>query len=25
VYQVRFPNNDIRVSVLNLSTVTYSW
>jgi hypothetical protein len=24
VYQVRFPNNDIRVSVLNLSTVTYS-
>jgi hypothetical protein len=24
VYQVRFPNVDIRVSVLNLSTVTFS-
>jgi hypothetical protein len=25
VYQVRFPNKDIRVSVVNLSSVTFSW
>ena len=25
IYQVRFGNKDIRVSVVNLSSVTYSW
>ena len=25
IYQVRFGNKDIRVSIVNLSSVTYSW